>query len=138
MSTVILRTTTRFLLVLLVVFSLFLLLRGHDEPGGGFVGGLVMASGLSLYGLAFGMAELRRLMRVDPRTLVGFGLLAALTAAFAGPLTGKAFLAGLWTKIVIPGIGKISSVLLFDVGVDLVVVGTVVIIVTTLAGDETT
>ena len=72
-DSLILRTTTRLLLPLLVMFSLFILLRGHNEPGGGFIGGLLAAGGLCLYLLAHGADATRRLLRVDPRTLIGIG-----------------------------------------------------------------
>ncbi len=69
----ILSTATRYLLPLLLLFSLFLLLRGHNEPGGGFVGGLVAVAAFALYALAAGTQEARSLLRVDTRTLMAVG-----------------------------------------------------------------
>ena len=132
-DSLILRATTRLLMPLLFLFSLFELLRGHDEPGGGFVGGLLAASGLCLYLLAHGPGAARRVLRVDPRTLVGVGLLTALAAGLVAVVRGRPFLTGLWGKQPVPGIGKVSTVLLFDVGVYLVVAGTTLLMVMTLA-----
>lgn len=136
MNSLILRTASRYLLVVLMVFSVFVLLRGHNEPGGGFIGGLLAAGGLALYGLANGAASVREAMRIDPRAIIGAGLLCALAAAFSGPLIGRPVLTGLWAPDAVPGIGKVSTVLLFDFGVYLVVVGAVVLILGSLAEEE--
>ena len=133
MNSIIFRTCARYVLVLMVLFSVFVLLRGHNEPGGGFIGGLLTAGGLAIYGLAYGVEGVRSVMRVDPRALIGAGLLAAMVAAVAGPLVGKPVLTGLWAARPVPGLGKVSTVLLFDVGVHLVVVGSVILILLTLA-----
>ncbi len=136
MSSLILRTTSRYLMVVLLVFSVFILLRGHDEPGGGFIGGLLTAGGLVIYLLAHGPAAARRLIRFDPRAFIGLGMLCALAAALAGPLAGQPVLAGLWGEHPVPGIGKVSTVLLFDLGVHLVVAGSVFLVLITLAEGE--
>ena len=81
MSSLILKTTSGFLLVLLTLFSVFILLRGHNEPGGGFIGGLLVASAFSLYALAHGAGASRRLLRLSPRTLFAVGLALALASA---------------------------------------------------------
>src|SRR4029079_1978652 len=83
---VILPTAARFLLPLLLLFSLFLLVRGHNEPGGGFSGGLVAASAYVLYGFAYGAAEARRVLPADPRALIGAGLLLAVASGCLGLL----------------------------------------------------
>jgi len=136
MNSLILRTASRYLMVILVLFSVFVLLRGHDEPGGGFIGGLLTAGGLVIYGLAHGADAVRRLVRVDPRTIVGAGLLCALAAALAGTFAGRPLLTGLWAKQPVPGLGKVSTVLLFDVGVHVTVVGAVFLILVTLAEER--
>ena len=56
MNSLILNTATRFLVALMLVFSIYLLWRGHNEPGGGFVGGLIAAIGFALYAIAYGPA----------------------------------------------------------------------------------
>ena len=62
----ILSTATRYLLPLLLMFSIFLLLRGHNEPGGGFVGGLVAGAALALYAMALGLPSARQVLGIEP------------------------------------------------------------------------
>lgn len=138
MISLILRTATRYLVTLLVLFSIFLLLRGHNEPGGGFVGGLVAASAFALYAIAFDPASARRLLRVDPRGLIGVGLLTAAGSGFISVAQGAPFMTGEWTYLTVPGAGKIDlgTPLLFDMGVYLVVLGVTLLIILTLAEEE--
>lgn len=133
---ILLATAARYLMPLMLIFSVFLLLRGHNEIGGGFVGGLVAASALMLYGIAISPAALRTLLPVEPRLLIGLGLLAALTGGLLPVLTGRPFLTGLWLKMPLPVIGKVGTPLLFDTGVYFVVVGVVLWILLSLAEEE--
>ena len=132
-SSLIFQTSTRFLQVLLLMFSVFMLLRGHNEPGGGFIGGLLAASAFALYMLAFDVDAARDRLRGRPMFLVGVGLLVAAASGAAALLVGRPFLTGLWLTRPIPGIGKISTLLTFDIGVYLVVLGTTLLILFTLA-----
>lgn len=136
MNSVILTTTTRFLFAVLLLFSVFLLLRGHNEPGGGFSGGLVAAASFALYAIACGVKESRQLLRVDPRTLIGSGLLTAVLAGMVGFALGKPFLSGVWDDTPIPVIGKLGTPLIFDVGVYLVVLGFTLHILFTLFEED--
>lgn len=133
MNSIILTTTTRFMISLLLVFSIFLLLRGHNEPGGGFIGGLVGAASFALYALAYSVESARKTLGIDPRSLIGYGLLAATLAGLIAWFSGSPFLTGLWLQIPIPIVGKLGTALLFDVGVYLVVVGFTLHIIFTLA-----
>jgi multicomponent Na+:H+ antiporter subunit B len=135
MNSLILRTATRFMLPLLLLFSVFLLLRGHNEPGGGFSGGLVAASAFALYSIAFGVPATRYAVGVDLHVLVGSGLLLALGSGCASLLVGQPLMTGLWTKWDVPGIGllHVGTPLLFDIGVYLVVVGVTLSILLPLA-----
>lgn len=136
MKSVILTTTNRFLMGLLLVFSVFLLLRGHNLPGGGFTGGLVAAAAFSLHALAFGVPSARRLLRLAPRTIMGFGLLVALVSGLLAWLHGRPLLTGLWDHTPLPVVGKLGTPLLFDVGVYLVVLSITLLIVFALAEEE--
>ncbi|GAP12147.1 multisubunit sodium/proton antiporter, MrpB subunit [Bellilinea caldifistulae] len=133
MGSIILHLAARYLMPLLLVFSVFLLIRGHNEIGGGFVGGLVAAAAFILYAIANNVQEARRILRVHPRALIASGLLVALSSGLVGWLTGKPFMTGLWLKDPLPVIGKIGTPLMFDVGVYLVVVGVTLLIIFTLA-----
>ncbi|QDU35978.1 Na(+)/H(+) antiporter subunit B [Maioricimonas rarisocia] len=134
MDTVILRTATRALLPLLLLFSVFLFLRGHNEPGGGFVGGLMATGAITLYAMANGVAAARRVLRVSPRTLIGAGLLLGLGSGLLPILFGRDFLTGLWTTATVPGLGELhlGTPLLFDVSVYSVVTGVTLAFVLTL------
>jgi len=135
MISLILRTTTRFLLPLLLLFSIFLLMRGHNEPGGGFVAGLVAAAAYALYSIAFDVTMARRALWIDPHTLVGIGLLTAAGSATLSLLVDKPFMTGQWSIFVVPGLDKVElgTPVLFDVGVFLVVIGVTLMIIFTLA-----
>jgi multicomponent Na+:H+ antiporter subunit B len=136
-DSLILRTAARLLLVLLLVLSIFVLLRGHNEPGGGFIGGLLAAGGFAIYQLACGVTRARRLVRIEPRLLAGAGLLVAILAGTAAVVTGQAFLTGLWAARAVPGVGKLGTPLLFDLGVFLLVLGSVLTVLFTLDEEAT-
>jgi multicomponent Na+:H+ antiporter subunit B len=130
MRDVILRTAARLLLPVMLLFSLFLLARGHNEPGGGFSSGLVAAAALSLWAFAFGVASLRAGLRVDPHNIAGAGLVLALGAGLAGVLAGEPFLTGQWQEVGLAAIDvKLGTPLLFDAGVYLTVLGATLLIV---------
>ena len=86
MNTLIFRTAAPFLTALMLLFSVFVLLRGHNEPGGGFIGGLIAASALAIYGIACGVTAVRRAIMFHPLAIAGFGLLAATVAGFPNHL----------------------------------------------------
>jgi multicomponent Na+:H+ antiporter subunit B len=125
------RVAVRFLVPVLLLFAVFMTLRGHNLPGGGFVGGLVAASAFVLYALAAGVERAREVLRVEPQTLLGGGLACAYGAGLLALALGKPFLTGLWLDLHIPLLGTLhlGSSLLFDLGVMLVVVGTVLLMV---------
>jgi multicomponent Na+:H+ antiporter subunit B len=126
MNTVIFRTIAPFITALMLLFSVFILLRGHNEPGGGFIGGLIAASALAIYGIAFGVEAVRRAIRFHPLALSGFGLLLACLAGLISILFAVPFMTGLWVYPVVAGVEvPLSSVMLFDLGVYFVVLGAV-------------
>lgn len=128
----ILSIAVRILLPLLLLFSLFLLLRGHNEPGGGFVGGLVAASGFALYALAHGAPTARLKMHIEPQTIVAAGIFTAVGSGCFSLVTGRPFMTGLWYGERLPVVGKVGTPLLFDFGVFLVVMGMALLIVFSL------
>ena len=136
MTSLLLRTAVRLLMPLLLLFALFLLLRGHNEPGGGFVAGLVVAMALVLHAGAFGIPASRRVLVVDPSRLLGGGLLVALASGLPATLQGRPFMRAVWAKVPMGGAAvDVGTPLLFDLGVCLVVIGVVLTIVFTLAED---
>ncbi len=123
MSSLILTAATRFLTPMILAFSVFILLRGHNEPGGGFIGGLLGAIALCLYAKSEGVDAARRALRAGPVTLAMAGVATALAAGLWGLVAQGSFLSGVW-PLKQQGVA-IGSILLFDTGVYLVVVGAV-------------
>lgn len=124
MNSLILRTATRLLFALLLVFSVFLFFRGHNEPGGGFIGGLIGATAFVLFSIAFGVDKAREILRLKPRVLMGLGLLFAAASGIIPMILGIPFLTGVWTMPTIFGSElHLGTPLIFDIGVYLVVVG---------------
>ncbi len=122
---VILDTTLRLVIDLALVLSIYLLFAGHNQPGGGFVGGLVAAAAFALRYIAGGLAEVRSLLTVRPWTFLSIGLLLAAGTALqpvlrdAAPLNQRAFE---WDLAVL-GHVKLTTATVFDTGVYLIVVG---------------
>lgn len=126
MRTVIFRSIAPFLTSLMVLFSIFVLLRGHNEPGGGFIGGLIAASALAIYGIACGVAPVRRAIYFHPMGIAAFGLFMAAMAGVLSVAVQVPYMSGLWIYPELFGVElALSSVLVFDVGVYLVVVGAI-------------
>jgi multicomponent Na+:H+ antiporter subunit B len=139
-SSLILRAATRVLAPMMLMLSLFLLWRGHNLPGGGFIGGLVATSAIALQGIAFGPKAARRTLVLPPAVLAGVGLAAAVLATLPAGLVALPFFTGLWLKLDL-GDGAIlplSTPLLFDIGVFLVVIGGVAAILLALEEDPET
>ncbi|MHB8798652.1 MAG: Na+/H+ antiporter subunit B [Thermoanaerobaculia bacterium] len=136
MRSVILAAATRIVFPLLLLFSVFLLFRGHNEPGGGFVGGLVAATAYALLALTGGVAAARRVLPARPEVLIGTGLLAALASGLVGLAAGRPFMTGLWGDASLPVVGKPGTPVLFDAGVYLTVLGVVLLILLTLQEED--
>lgn len=126
MNTLIVRATARALSPGIFLLSLVFLVRGHDEPGGGFIGGLVAGAGIVLEYLARGPERLRRFPPIPAASLLGAGLALAVAYGLAGLAFGDAFLRGaVWSADLGVGELKVAASLAFDLGVYLVVAGLV-------------
>lgn len=138
MSSLILRAAARFLIPLLVLFSIYTLFRGHNEPGGGFAGGLLAATAFSLYVFAWSAADAKKALGVDPHVLIGTGLLLALGSGLVPLASGRAFLTGLWAKLPVSEESRLAlgTPVFFDAGVYLVVVGSALLIIGSLAQEQ--
>lgn len=129
MSTVILRTAAKLLVPLALLFALFIYFKGHQTPGGGFVAGLVAAVALIVHRMSQGRASLRHLMRVRERVLIAIGLLLAGGTGAAALLFNKPMLTSTFGYIPLPGSHETfewASVMVFDLGVMLLVLGVVI------------
>jgi multicomponent Na+:H+ antiporter subunit B len=136
MNTLILRTATKYLLPLLLLFSVFILLRGHYLPGGGFVGGLIASIAFVLHALANGTDSTKQLLGGHPGYLIPIGFTTALLSAIMPLIFGKPLLTGLWYNEPVPIIGSLGSALFFDIGVYLVVIGVVLTVILSLTETE--
>ena len=130
-----LRIATRHLFPLLLLFSLYLLLRGHNAPGGGFVGGLTAAAAFALYLLAFGTDAARRRLPVAPQVVIGGGMLIAGLSGLPAVADALPYLSGVWSDSPLPVVGALGTPLVFDIGVYLVVVGVVLLMLFSLSED---
>ncbi|BCH65351.1 MULTISPECIES: Na+/H+ antiporter subunit B [Rhizobium/Agrobacterium group] len=137
MNSLIFRTVAPVVTALMLLFSVFVLLRGHNEPGGGFIGGLIAASGFAIYAMAFGVQAVRRALYVHPLSVAGFGLLMACLSGFVSAFAGVPFMTGLWITPHIFGVDvPVATVTSFDIGVYLVVVGAITSIALALGERE--
>src|SRR5690606_27697407 len=100
----------------ILLLSVLVMLRGHHVPGGGFIGGLVAASGFILLALAFDTHHARKTLLLHPLQWVGLGVLCSVSSGLVSVLSGKAYLTGAWWR-------QLGTPLFFDLGVYLVVVG---------------
>jgi multicomponent Na+:H+ antiporter subunit B len=138
MISIILRTTTRLLVPLMLLFSAFLLIRGHDEPGGGFPAGLIAAAAFILYAMAFDTKAARSALRLDPHVIIGIGLLLATVCGLASLTVSEPFLtAHWWGEVQLAADMKVvlGTPLWFELGVYLTVVGATAMIVLNLLED---
>jgi multicomponent Na+:H+ antiporter subunit B len=119
MNTLIFRTMAPLLAVIMIAFSIIILLRGHNDPGGGFIGGLIAASALAVLGMARGVGAVRRVLRFNPLAYAGMGVLLAGASGFIAMFFGTTFLTAHWLPGYLFGVPGA-----FDVGVYLVVFGT--------------
>ncbi len=125
----------RLLLPMALMMSLYFLLRGHNAPGGGFVGGLVFATAIILQYIVSGVNWIEARLRILPVNWMAIGLLGAGAAGIGAALAGEPFLSSQAWHGSVPWLGEVhlSSVLVFDVGVYLVVVGATVLMLIAIA-----
>lgn len=124
MRTLIFRTVAPYLAALTILFSVFITLRGHNEPGGGFIGGLIAASAFAMYGIAAGVQYVRRALHFQPLSIAGFGLCLSACSGMVSIFAGMPFLTSQWAFPHIFGVEvALSTPMLFDFGVYFVVLG---------------
>lgn len=127
----ILSVAARIITPIAFLLSLWLLIRGHDRPGGGFIAALVAGSAVVLQYLAAGLGGVRRFLPFSAGALAGVGLVVAGGYGIAGLVGGAGYLGGAVWEIGVPVLGevKVAASLAFDLGVYLVVLGVVVTVI---------
>ncbi len=127
MNSLFLKSVTLLVAPAQVAVAVVFFLRGHNEPGGGFIGGLLAASALALVGVAFGTQTMKKRMLLPPASWIGIGMLISLLAGLLPTLLGHPFFKGLWPswgiQTVIAGKIKFGVPFFFDLGVFCVVLG---------------
>lgn len=119
-------TLSRLFFFVMLAVSIFILLRGHNEPGGGFVGGLIGASAFATLVLANGVDSARAILRIHPVVLMGVGLALAVLSGLPGLLTDASYLAHWWIEL---GSAHLGTATVFDLGVYFVVLGGILCLV---------
>lgn len=124
-DSLIFRLAYRLVFVFSLLFAVYLFFRGHNQPGGGFIGGLAAALALIVLSLDIGVEGVRRLIRIQPLTLALWGLLISIAAALIGPAANGSFMQHFNGHFSILFLGDLhlGTPLLFDLGVALVVIG---------------
>jgi multisubunit Na+/H+ antiporter MnhB subunit len=122
MKSIILKTATRLLIGLMLVFAVYLFLRGHHEPGGGFSAALLTGTAFSLFAITEGPDQVRKAIRIRPSAMAMTGLTLAAGAGLPALFAGKPFLTGMWLQTTTVSAG---TPLLFDLGVFLAVLGAI-------------
>lgn len=138
LNNVILETTTKVVSYLILAFAIYLFLAGHNNPGGGFVAGLVTASALVLNYLTFDMETIEKRKNFHFRIMIGIGLLLAVGTGLGGVLFGQAFLTHAFGMFTLPFLGEteLATATIFDLGVYFVVVGVTMTIILSIGADE--
>lgn len=132
--------TTRLIVSFLFMLSIYLQLQGHDHPGGGFIGGLVGSAAIIAFYISRNSGagvETRHQMSNSFWGYVMFaGISVALLSGVWGLFVGDGYMDAVWLKDPIPGIGKIGTPLVFDMGIFLAVIAVTVSITRVLANME--
>lgn len=122
MKSIILKTATRLMIGLMLVFAVYIFLRGHHEPGGGFSAALLAGTAFSLFAITEGPDQVRKAIRIRPSAMAMAGLTLAMASGLPALFTGRPFLTGIWWQTHTVSVG---TPLLFDLGVFLAVLGAI-------------
>ncbi|GAB3795202.1 Na(+)/H(+) antiporter subunit B [Virgibacillus kimchii] len=137
-NNVMLHTLVRIVSFIILAFSIYLFFAGHNNPGGGFIGGLMTASAFVLMYLAFDMKTLKKSLPINFLNMIAWGLIIALVTGIVSMLLGFPFLTQFFDYFQIPLLGEVelTTALPFDLGVYLAVVGAALTIILTIAEDD--
>ncbi|XID93725.1 Na+/H+ antiporter subunit A [Paenibacillaceae bacterium WGS1546] len=135
---VILKTVSKVVVFIIVAFSLYLFLAGHNNPGGGFIGALMTSAALVLLAIAFGLDIVRKVLPINFRLLTAAGLLIAVLTGVGSFWFDVPFLSHTFGHFDLPLLGdtELATAALFDLGVYLSVVGVTMTIILTIGKEE--
>lgn len=134
----ILRTTTSLIAFILLGFAIYLLLAGHNAPGGGFVGGLVTSGAILLMYMSYGVEAVEKILPINFRMLIPTGLLIALATGIGSFVFHVPFLSHTFGHFTVPIFGgiELATAMIFDLGVFLTVLGVTITIILAIANDQ--
>lgn len=134
---VILQSVSRVVVFIILTLALYLFFAGHDSPGGGFIGGLVLASSFVLLLLAFDIDTVKKGMPVDFKHVAATGAAIVLLTGLGSTVFGQPFLRQSFASFEIPFFGttELTTVTIFETGVAFTVVGVVVTIILSISED---
>lgn len=125
MNSIILQIAAKYIKGLLLIFAVIALLRGHNYPGGGFIGGLIAALSVIYLSLAYNPQIVKDRMKIQPHNYIALGLFTVVLSFLPSIINHLALMKGVWLKLELPIIGvlKLGTPFLFDIGVFLTVIG---------------
>ncbi|PXA99343.1 Na(+)/H(+) antiporter subunit B [Nostoc sp. 3335mG] len=137
MNTIIFRTAAPLIVAVMLVFSVYICLRGHNEPGGGFIGGLIAASAIAVFGMASGPHAVRKALHFDPLAIAGCGVLLAGASGVLSLFIDAPFMTSIWLYLDVGNsVVPLSTPMFFDIGVYFVVFGTLSAVALALEDDR--
>jgi len=137
-NNLILKSTSSFIIFILLGFAIYLLLAGHNSPGGGFIGGLTTSAAFLLMFMAYGEDTVKKVIPINYLVLIPIGLMLAILTGFGSLLFNVPFLTHTFGSFFIPIFGEVelSTAMLFDLGVYFTVFGTTMTIILTINSDQ--
>lgn len=125
MNSVLLQIATKYIKWILVVFALVALLRGHNHPGGGFIGGLLVGLSVVFQSLASNAKSAKDKLKIQPESYIVIGMMLIFISTIPGLFLKNTFMAGVWVSVPFPLLGelKLGTPFLFDIGVFMAVIG---------------
>lgn len=138
MNSVILQLASKHIRWLMLLFAIIALFRGHNYPGGGFIGGLLAALGIVFSGFAYDSKKARENLRIQPEVYITSGLMTSLLSLLPSIITNTTLMTGIWMEIPLPIIGylKFGTPFLFDIGVFFTVIGITILFFFSLTRKE--
>lgn len=139
-NNLILRTTSSLISFILLGFAVYLLIAGHNSPGGGFVGGLMTSGAILLMYMSYGIDMVKKIqvIPVNFKMLIPIGLIIALLTGAGSFLFNEPFLTQTFGSVQLPVFGEVelATAMLFDIGVYSTVLGSTISIILTIAEDK--
>lgn len=129
MNSIILQIAAKYIKGWLILFAMIALFRGHNNPGGGFIAGLLAALAVVYYGFAFNIRHIRENLKITPLIYIALGLVCVVLSLVPSLIAQLDLMQGVWFQLDLPAIGiiKLGTPLLFDAGVFFTVIGVTIL-----------